>query len=184
MNGSMDRERELRAELAELRGALHEVQAPPGDEALLRSAFRAHRQRAVEVPAPRARRGALRRPYLAAAAAVTVVVAAAVIGFGRMGVEQLSAAAPAAAVAAAAAAAVPKAPAATAFQPLLYAPGWSPSAAYSVVRVRIPLSSFAVVQGTALDGTIEADLLVGEDGLARGIRFNPADTLLVSAAME
>jgi hypothetical protein len=56
------------------------------------------------------------------------------------------------------------------------------SASYSVVRVRIPLSAFAAVPGTEQDGSIEADLLVGEDGLARAIRFNEADALLVSVA--
>jgi hypothetical protein len=68
-----------------------------------------------------------------------------------------------------------------AFQPLLSAPGLS-SSSYSVVRVRIPLSALALVPGTAQDGTIEADLLVGEDGLARAIRFNEADALVVSTA--
>jgi hypothetical protein len=48
--------------------------------------------------------------------------------------------------------------------------------------VRIPLSAFAVVPGTAQDGTIEADLLVGEDGLARAIRFDEADVMRVSVA--
>jgi hypothetical protein len=60
-------------------------------------------------------------------------------------------------------------------------PGFSPSGSYSVVRVRIPLSSFALAQDAQIDGMIEADLLVGEDGLAHGIRFNEADTLRVSA---
>jgi hypothetical protein len=48
--------------------------------------------------------------------------------------------------------------------------------------VRIPISAFAVVPGTAEAGTIEADLLVGEDGLARAIRFNEADLTQVSVA--
>jgi hypothetical protein len=61
----------------------------------------------------------------------------------------------------------------------LYAPGFSPTGSYSVVRVRIPLSALA--QGPRLEGTIEADLLVGEDGLASGIRFASTDTQLVSA---
>jgi 2-polyprenyl-6-methoxyphenol hydroxylase-like FAD-dependent oxidoreductase len=60
----------------------------------------------------------------------------------------------------------------------MYAPGLSPSGSYSVVRVRIPLSALA--QGSRLEGTIEADLLVGEDGLASGIRFASTDTLVVS----
>ena len=62
--------------------------------------------------------------------------------------------------------------------------GLSPSSSYSVVRVRIPLSAFARRAGHGADGTIEADLLVGEDGLARAIRFNEADALLVSVAEQ
>jgi hypothetical protein len=182
MNRSMDNGRELRGELAELRSALRELRAPPVDEALLRAAFRARQQRLVEATVPRAHRGGARRSYLAAAAAATVIIAAAVIGLGRRDAEQPDAEVPVAVTATASVA--PDASVGAAFQPLLYSPAFSPSAAYSVVRVRIPLSSFAVVQGTALDGTIEADLLVGEDGLARGIRFDSADTLLVSAAAE
>jgi hypothetical protein len=37
-----------------------------------------------------------------------------------------------------------------------------------------------VGSGAELDGVIEADLLVGEDGLASGIRFDAENTLLVS----
>jgi hypothetical protein len=48
--------------------------------------------------------------------------------------------------------------------------------------VRIPLSALALVPGTEQDGTIEADLLVGDDGLARAIRFNEADALRVATA--
>ena len=183
MKGLMD-ERELSVELAELRSALRELRAPPADEALLRAAFRARRQRLVVAAGQRVDRGVRRRYFAAAAAAaaVTAVVVAAVIGLiglGRGAVQR-----PGAEVPVVAGAAAPEATVATAFQPLMYSPGFSPSAAYSVVRVRIPLSSFAVVQGTTVDGTIEADLLVGEDGIARGIRFNKADTLLVSAAAE
>ena len=70
----------------------------------------------------------------------------------------------------------------SAFQPLPNSTSLSPSSSYNVVRVRIPLSAFAVVPGTQQGGSIEADLLVGEDGLARAIRFNEADALLVSVA--
>jgi hypothetical protein len=72
----------------------------------------------------------------------------------------------------------------SAFQPLPNSPSLSPSSSYNVVRVRIPLSAFAVVPGTQQGGSIEADLLVGEDGLARAIRFNEADALLVSVASQ
>ncbi|HEY9182989.1 MAG TPA: hypothetical protein VIQ99_07300, partial [Gammaproteobacteria bacterium] len=67
------------------------------------------------------------------------------------------------------------------FQPLQSAPRPSTAASYSVVRVRIPVSAFAMVPGSEEGGTIEADLLVGEDGLARGIRFIEADAWLASA---
>jgi tRNA dimethylallyltransferase len=40
----------------------------------------------------------------------------------------------------------------------------------------------AELPGTQPDGMVEADLLVGEDGLARGIRFPEADPLRVSTA--
>jgi hypothetical protein len=177
MNDQLARERQLRAEFAELRAELRQARLPPIGEAVLRAAFRAQQQRsAVAAPPRRVREW---RPYLAAAAVLVVTIAAIVIELGRHSVEP-----PAIDVPAVVAAAAPETSAVTAFQPLLYAPGFSPSAAYSVVRVRIPLSSFAVVQGTALDGTIEADLLVGEDGIARGIRFNQADTLLVSDAAK
>ena len=71
-----------------------------------------------------------------------------------------------------------------AFQPLGYASEVVSGAAYSVVRVRIPLSSLALMPDGAADGMIEADLLVGEDGLARGIRFNGPGALLVSKASQ
>jgi hypothetical protein len=56
----------------------------------------------------------------------------------------------------------------------------SPSQSYSVVRVRIPLTALAPGYSAPPGVTIEADLLVGEDGLASGIRFDTADTLFVS----
>jgi hypothetical protein len=68
-----------------------------------------------------------------------------------------------------------------AFQPLMNSPGLA-SSSYSVLRVRIPLSALALVPGTEQDGTIEADLLVGDDGLARAIRFNEANALRVATA--
>ncbi len=166
MNERIDRNEPLRAELAELRAALASVAPPPVDEAALRAAFRAQ--------AVRSRVAARRGPaiYWATAASIAVLVGVgALVLAGRTSP-------PAVATAAA-----PPPPAAveTVFQPLLFAPGWAPSATYSVVRVRIPLSSFAVAQDAIVDGAVEADLLIGEDGLARGIRFPPQDTLGVSA---
>ena len=66
----------------------------------------------------------------------------------------------------------------------MHSPGLSSAASYSVVRVRIPLSAFALVPGTEDSGTIEAELLVGEDGLARAIRFDEADASVMSVAQQ
>jgi hypothetical protein len=163
----------LDADLAHLRAALREATAPPPDEQWLRAQFRDHlRKRTANAPAERA--GGSRRLPLAAAAAVVLAVGAAATFF----MLRDESAAPATAAAEASSAAPP---AVGAFQPLSSSPGL-PSSSYSVVRVRIPVSAFAVVPGTADGGTIEADLLVGEDGLARAIRFNEADLVQVSVA--
>lgn len=163
----------LQAELGQLRAALRAIEAPPVDEAALRAQVR-DRGQAKIAPAERAGGGSRRLP-LAAAAAVVLAVG------GALTVVALRSERP---VRVPVAAEVPEAApeAVGAFQPLLSSPGLSASASYSVVRVRIPLSAFAAVPGTAQDGTIEADLLVGEDGLARAIRFNEADALRVSVA--
>jgi hypothetical protein len=166
--------RRLRTELAQLRAALHAVQAPPPDEAALRAAFREARQRRASVPpaaAPTPRRS---RRYIGAAAAVVLVAVA-------LGIVVTSVERPASGPATAAPPPPTQSLTVVGFQPLLNSPGLSTSASYSVVRVRIPLAAFALVPGTEQGGTIEADLLVGEDGLARGIRFDEADALLVSA---
>ena len=166
----------LQADLAQLRAALRAVQAPPADEALLRAQFRAAARRREQASTTTARSAALARRRFAAAAVVVLAVGA-VLAAVRLRVER-PAPVP---VTAATAEPQPRAHPVSAFQPLLNAPGLS-SSSYSVVRVRIPLSAFAVVPGVQQDGTIEADLLVGEDGLARGIRFPEADSLLVSTA--
>lgn len=162
----------LSAELAQLKAALRAVQAPPAEEAELRATFRDTRRR--QQRARTARLVGSQRARWAAAATVVLGVAG-VLGTVLLGGEEP---APGPALVAA-----PPAPplVVTAFQPLLNAPAFSPDASYSVVRVRIPLSAFALVPGTEQGGTVEADLLVGEDGLARGIRFTPADAMLASA---
>lgn len=165
----------LQTDLAELRAALRDVQAPPLDETALRARFRAAaQQRAAAATAADGRSGW--RMHLAAAAVVVLAIGAAVTAV-LLRVE-LPEPMPVAADAPAAAAPVGVA----AFQPLSNAPGLSSTSAYSVVRVRIPLSAFALVPGTEQEGTVEAELLVGEDGLARAIRFNGADPLAVSVA--
>ena len=162
----------FRAELAQLRDALRTVQTPPPDEAALRAAFREARRRQQRARA--ARLVGSQRARLAVAVVVVLAVAA-VLGTVLLGGEQQAPAPTLVAVPPASPLVV------TAFQPLLNSPAFSPEASYTVVRVRIPLASFALVPGTEQGGTVEADLLVGEDGLARGIRFVPADALLVSA---
>jgi hypothetical protein len=163
----------LGAELAQLRAALRDVEAPPPDDAALRVRFReAQRMRAQTVSVERAG-GRWRLPLAAAAAVVLAVggvLAAIVLRGERAASSSVAVEVP-----------VTGPSAVSAFQPLLSSPGLS-SSSYNVVRVRIPLSAFAVVPGTEQDGSIEADLLVGEDGLARAIRFNEADALLVSVA--
>jgi hypothetical protein len=167
MNVPTPEQQRLRTDLAQLRSALQEVGAPPFDELAVREAYRAARH-------PPTRAAALRhRPrWLAAAAAVLAVAGA--LGFvlldGDDGSTPRSSGV---------AGGVP--PVVTAFQPLQNSLGLLPSSSYSVVRVRIPLASLALVPLSGQGGTIEAELLVGEDGLARGIRFMQADALLVSA---
>jgi hypothetical protein len=164
----------LQAELAQLRAALRSVEGVPPDEEALRAQFRA--MRLADAKRTAVEHGGRRRLPLAAAAAAAVVLAVAAALAALLplddGAEPAAAAAPR-----------DEAPAIVgAFQPLLHSPGLPPSEAYSVVRVRIPLSALAVVPGTTESGTIEADLLVGEDGLARAIRFDEVDAMLVSVA--
>jgi hypothetical protein len=163
----------LQVALGQLRAALRTAQAPPPDEEALRVQFRAAVRRRDEAPATATRSNATSRLHFAAAA-VVVLALGAVVATVLLRVE-LPAPVPIAAEQPQQRVPV------SAFQPLLNAPRLS-SSAYSVVRVRIPLSAFAVVPDGQADGTIEADLLVGEDGLARGIRFPEADALLASTA--
>ena len=64
-----------------------------------------------------------------------------------------------------------------AFQPLMYGPGFSPAASYSVVRVRMPASALALSYVSDGRGVVEADILIGEDGLPTAIRFAPTEAL-------
>jgi len=164
----------LQPELAQLRAALRSLEAPKVDEAALRASFRERQQRAQNAVAERAGRSS--RLPLAAAAAVVLALGGMIAAV----VLRERAASVLVPVAAETPVVVPSP--VSAFQPLPNSPSLSPSSSYNVVRVRIPLSAFAVVPGTEHGGSIEADLLVGEDGLARAIRFNEADALLVSVA--
>jgi hypothetical protein len=163
----------LQSDLAQLRTALRALEPPEVDEAALRARFREmQQQRAQNAVAERSSRF-----RLAAAAAVVLALGGILAAVVLRGEHPASVLVPVAAETPVAAP-VPV----SAFQPLPNSTSLSPSSSYNVVRVRIPLSAFAVVPGTQQGGSIEADLLVGEDGLARAIRFNEADALLVSVA--
>jgi hypothetical protein len=165
----------LQSDLAQLRTALRAVEAPGVDEAALRARFREmQQQRAQNATAEHSSRF-----RLAAAAAVVLALGGMLAAVVLRGEHPASVLVPVA-VETPVAVPVPV----SAFQPLPNSPSLSPSSSYNVVRVRIPLSAFAVVPGTQQGGSIEADLLVGEDGLARAIRFNEADALLVSVAAQ
>ena len=186
----------LSAELSALRAALREVRAPDDESALLIAA-RARTAVSVATRGPRdvrptilaaarARVAQARRP-LALAAAAAVALAAVTLGF--LHGERAQRAAPSDQVAATsraptAASATPVAAGAPevrpAFRPISFSRGLSTAESYSVVRVRLELANSA--PGSAPSAAIEADLLIGEDGLARAIRFDSADTLPVYAA--
>ena len=164
----------LEPDLASLRAALKAMPTPAVDETALRRVFREHR--AAQARGARATARTRMTAFWVLAAALSSVVIGGVVGLALM-TERRAVAPPA-----------PMAPgpasAHAAFQPLWYSPEVVAGAAYSVVRVRIPLSSLALLPDATADGMIEADLLVGEDGLARGIRFNGPGALLVSTASQ
>jgi hypothetical protein len=164
--------------LAGLRTSLAEAELPPGREDELLAAFRA---RASAGAPARARWPARVRLAAAAVAVLAVAIVATTAGdFGRESPAVTNS--PAGSAPGSGTAGPATTLAVNGFQPLLSGPTYSPSASYSIVRVRIPLS--ALSPGTPSGATIEADLLVGEDGLASGIRFSPADTVFVSTAEQ
>jgi hypothetical protein len=169
------RDSKLQADLGVLRAALRSMAAPSASEDALRTAFRQHRSR-IRPPAHAARPKKGRMVQwisLAAVAALGAVVFSALW----VAAPERRPAASDAVTASGVSATVPT------FQPL--APfAEAPSASLRVVRVRIPLSSLAIVPGSGTPGSIEAELLVGEDGIARGIRFPPADVDTLSAAAD
>jgi hypothetical protein len=164
----------LTNDLAALRAALRDVNAPPDGEVALRAALWLRRN-AAHTP-PRARRRAWIAGFAAAAALGAVaVLSLMLLRAGPAARERdVTPAEPARPLASSEQTAM------TAFQPLAFVPALSASQSYSVVRVRIPLAALTG-HVAPTDATIEADLLVGEDGLARGIRFDTADTLFVAA---
>jgi hypothetical protein len=170
-----DSDRALTHDLAALRAAMRDVRAPADGEVALRAALWVRRH-AAPTP-PRARHRARTAALAAAAALGAIAVSSLLLRTGSRD--------PGALDGTAGESARPLAPpaelATTAFQPLAFTPALSASQSYSVVRVRIPLAALAPGHVGPTDATIEADLLVGEDGLARGIRFDSADTLFVAA---
>jgi hypothetical protein len=189
----------LDAELARLRDALHEVNAADGREESLRAAFRAHRaaivQRAPVTSAPEppergtvSRVRALRRlpvDFLAGALAASIVIAAAVlVGLGRIDRDTAESATAAREASAPSESDVHEIAATAAFQPLSYSPEISPTQAYTIVRVRVPLTALGVAYDIPPNATIEADLLLGEDGIPAGIRFDTTNAQLVSMASD
>lgn len=174
-----DLDRALYALRERLAGAL-----PPAREDELRAAFRRYRLAGPGTP-PRVRSRRRGTPSWAAAAAVgglAVVLGLAAGIAGRDGAVGDPGAAALGAPAGTGSADRLAVPASEAFHPLLSGPPYSASASYSIVRVRIPLSALA--PGTPAGRTVEADLLVGEDGLASGIRFNPAATVYTSTVTQ
>ena len=181
-------DRGLSADLAALRVTLQELHAPGADERTLIAALRMRRAAAgaLDVPPdrlaaglePSTRRvrthGARSRPRLRSPQSRWC---------SRCASSWVAMVAPADSPASQAAPPAAPAPAfAGAFQPLAFSPGLSASQSYSVVRVRIPLTALAPGHAAPPDATIEADLLVGEDGLASAYSFQQGDTLFVSTA--
>lgn len=169
---SVDSSDGLTDELRALGAVLRAVSPDALDDAAVRLTFRAARAQARRAAERRAAAPAFVRRASAWASAAALVVSVATLAW----------------VALTRDAPVSEAPHASAtyepvvFQPLLYAPSFSPDRSYRVVRVRIPLSALALGQSEEPGATIEADVLVGDDGLASGIRFDPEDTLLITAS--
>ena len=52
----------------------------------------------------------------------------------------------------------------------------------TIVHVRVPLTALGLGYEAPPNATIEADLLLGEDGIPTGIRFDTTNAQLVSMA--
>jgi hypothetical protein len=191
----------LSADLGALRAALLDLRVPEADERSLVAALQARRtakesasrgaERLPKFPARPPRAGhprAWRVPLALAAAAAALAAVAAVLtlraGQGGDAARRAATESPGAVAGPAAQAPGASQGFAGAFQPLAFSSGLSSSRSYSVVRVRIPLAALTPGHAVPPDATIEADLLVGEDGLANGIRFNKEDTLFVSTVSQ
>jgi hypothetical protein len=148
-------ERALTAELRALAASLEAAQAPPGLEAALRAAFRG--QRAKPAVMWQWWRGAM--PI---AASFVILVAGAVALLRRAPAPEL--AQPAASQ-----------ELTTEFIPLVYENGLFPAENVQIVRVKLPriaLVSFGLpINEDRAGEPVKADVLLGDDGVARAIRF-------------
>ena len=154
-------ERALTGALAALAGADAQREAPPELEGLLRARLR-------KAAAPLGTAPRLTRPapmvWLSAAAVLLVGATLAVL-------RSTPAAGPGEARPTASRAAAPEAEAE--FTPLVYGEPLDGAEALHLARVRVPRSALpSLGWGEMDDGPpLEAEVLVGQDGLARGIRF-------------
>lgn len=174
----MRAQEDLTRRLAALRDAVRVPKSAVVDDERLLEAFRAaHARRATS--RRRFRRG------LGAAGIAASVAAIAVVGMLHRVDDGGRAGAPAASASDRAVdASAEQGPALAVFHALPFSPGVSPGASYSVVRVRIPVSSFPVVHAIEPYTSVEADILLGPDGIPAAIRFVDPEEVFVTAAAD
>lgn len=165
---------ELTRRLAELRKAMRIPEDAFDDDRLLDSFRAAHARRAT-----RRRRWRLGVGAAGIAASIALALVATLDRNEDATVRAASTQAPAPPVDASAA---PATPAWAVFHPLPFSPGVSTGTSYSVVRVRIPASSFPAAYTAEPYASVEADLLLGPDGIPAAIRFVDSDEVFVTAA--
>jgi predicted nucleic acid-binding protein len=174
-------QQELTRRLAALRDAMRVPDNAPFDDGALLESFRAaHARRAQARRRFRLGIGAAGVAAAAAAAAIAVVAAL------RPTLDGSSVPTPVTASSALPAdgAAARGLPAAAVFHPLPFSTGVSPGASYSVLRVRIPVSSFPAAYIAEPYSSIEAELLLGPDGIPAAIRFVDPEEVFVTAAAD
>jgi hypothetical protein len=148
-------EQALSAELRGLAASAEAAQAPPRVEAALRAAFRGQ-------PAKKVARPPWRREWVAIAASLVVLFAAAAALLRHTSEPELSQPAASQELT-------------TEFIPLVYGSDPLPAENELIVRVKLPriaLVSFGLpVSEDRAGEPVKADILVGDDGVARAIRF-------------
>ena len=171
-------QQELTRRLAALRNAMRLPEGALDDDSFLESFRAAHARRTTS-------RRRLRLGAGAAGIAASVAAVAVVATLDRMNQDVSVGLAdtdvPASSLGGNAASTLP---AWAVFHPLPFSPGVSPGASYSVVRVRIPVSSFPVGYTAEPYASVEADLLLGPDGIPAAIRFVDPDEVFVTAAAD